>query len=143
MTTYSPVKHQENNYIIPITSTTKHNAQRIGDISARLLNLHTTAKLLQWVKNIFFQNDSKSSQSTKCVKSRIMTMVIDYFLSIDIFEQQYVVIKGILQSPRLKYYVKTIGIYQSLSNNVIFEHKCLQNTENDKNMRVSVTTNNN
>ena len=36
-------------------------------------------------------------------------------------------LKGILQSPRLKDHVKTIGIYQSLSNNDIFEHKCLQN----------------
>ena len=32
-----------------------------------------------------------------------------------------------LQSPRLKYHVKTISINQSLSNNDIFEHKCLQN----------------
>ena len=32
-----------------------------------------------------------------------------------------------LQSPRLKDLVKTIGIDQSLSNNAIFVHKCLQN----------------
>ena len=32
-----------------------------------------------------------------------------------------------LQSPRLKYHVQTIGIYQSLSNNSLYEHKCLEN----------------
>ena len=32
-----------------------------------------------------------------------------------------------LQSSRLKYHVKTIGVDQSLSNNAIFEHKFLQN----------------
>ena len=48
-------------------------------------------------------------------------------LSIDTFEQQCVVLKGMLQSPRLKDRVKTIGIDQSLSNNALFEHKFLQN----------------
>ena len=33
-----------------------------------------------------------------------------------------------LQSPRLKYHVKTIGIDQSLSNSDLYEHKFLQNT---------------
>ena len=32
-----------------------------------------------------------------------------------------------LQSPRLKYHVQTIGIDQSLSNNAIYEHKYLEN----------------
>ena len=32
-----------------------------------------------------------------------------------------------LQSPRIKYHVKTIGINLSLSNNDIYEHKCLEN----------------
>ena len=56
-----------------------------------------------------------------------MTKVIDYFLSIDTFEQKCVVIKGMLQSLRLKYHVQTIGIHPSLSNNAIYEHKCLEN----------------
>ena len=56
-----------------------------------------------------------------------MTNVIDYVLSIDTFEQQCVVLKGMLQSPRIKYNVQTIGIDQSLSNNDLYEHKCLQN----------------
>ena len=53
--------------------------------------------------------------------------MIDYVLLIDTFEQQCVVIKVMLQSPRLKYHVETIGIDQSLINNALFDHKCLQN----------------
>ena len=57
-----------------------------------------------------------------------MTKEIDSFLLIDSFEQQCVVLKFILQSPRLKDHVNTIGIDQPLSNNALYEHKCLQNT---------------
>ena len=32
-----------------------------------------------------------------------------------------------LQSPRLKYHVLTIGIDQSLGKNSIYGHKCLEN----------------
>ena len=32
-----------------------------------------------------------------------------------------------LKSPQLKDYLQTIGIDQSLSNNDIYEHKCLEN----------------
>ena len=35
--------------------------------------------------------------------------------------------KVTLQSTRLKYHVQTIGIDQYLSNNAIYEHKCLEN----------------
>ena len=72
-----------------------------------------------------FQKDGKTSQAARCIKSRIMTKVIDSVLSIDRFEKQYVVLKGMLQSTRLNDHVKTIGIDQSLSNNAIYEHKCL------------------
>ena len=33
-----------------------------------------------------------------------------------------------LQSPRLKDNAKAIGVDQSVSNNALFEHKCIQNT---------------
>ena len=56
-----------------------------------------------------------------------MTKVIDYILSIDTFEQQCVVIKGMLLSSRLKYHVQTIGIHPSLSNNAVYEHKYIEN----------------
>ena len=55
-------------------------------------------------------NEGKTDEAARCIKSRIMTMVIDSVFSIDTFEQQCVVIKGMLQSPRLKDYVQTIGI---------------------------------
>ena len=74
-----------------------------------------------------FQNDGKSSQAAKCVKYRIFTKVIDCVILIVTFEQHCVVLKFVLQSPRLKDHVNTIGIDQSLSNNALLEHKCIQN----------------
>ena len=59
-----------------------------------------------------------------------MTNVVDYFLSIDTFEEQRVMLKVMLQLPRLKYHVHTIGIDQSLRKNALYEHKCLQNIKN-------------
>ena len=61
-----------------------------------------------------FLKEGKSDQAFRCMKSRIITEVIDYVLSIDIFEQQWVVLKDMLQSPRLEDYVQTIvvQIYQ-------------------------------
>ena len=56
-----------------------------------------------------------------------MNKAIYYILSIDKFEQQCVVIKGMLQSQRLQYHMKTIGIEQSLCNRSSFEHKCKNN----------------
>ena len=35
-----------------------------------------------------------------------------------------------LQSPHIKDQVQTIGIEQSLSNNALYEQKCLQNINN-------------
>ena len=58
-----------------------------------------------------------------------MTKVVDYVLSIDTFEQKCVLLKFMLQSSRLKYHVQIIGIDLSLSNNDIYEHKCLENIE--------------
>ena len=74
-----------------------------------------------------FQNDGKTAQAAKCIKSRITTKVSDTVLLIDALEQKCVVLKGMLQSTRLKYHVGIIGIDPSLSKNDIFEHKCLQN----------------
>ena len=59
-----------------------------------------------------FQKNGKTTHATRCIKSMIMTKVIDYVLLIDTFEQQCVVLKGMLQSPRLKYHLQTIGIDQ-------------------------------
>ena len=74
-----------------------------------------------------FQKDDKTSQATRCIKSRIMNKVIDYVLLIDTHEQQCVVLKGMLKSTQLKDHVQTICIDQSLSNNALCEKKCLEN----------------
>ena len=55
--------------------------------------------------------EGKYDQAVRCIKSRIMTKVIDYVLSIDTFEKQCVVLKGMLQSLQLKDHVQTIGIH--------------------------------
>ena len=59
-----------------------------------------------------FMKEGKSDQAARCIESRIMNKVIDYALPIDTFEQQYVVLKGMLQSLWLKYHLHTIGIDQ-------------------------------
>ena len=56
-----------------------------------------------------------------------MTKVVDYVLPIDTFEQQFILIKGMMQSLLLNDHVQTIGIEQYLSNNAMYEHKCLEN----------------
>ena len=69
--------------------------------------------------------------------------MIDYFLSIHTFEQKFVLIEGMLKSLRLKDHVQTIGIDPSLSNNAIYEHKCLENIKIYTNKLVILTTSNN
>ena len=59
-----------------------------------------------------------------------MNKAIDSILSTDTFEQKCVMIEGMLQSPRLEYHMKTIGIDQSLCNRSSFEHKFLNNIKN-------------
>ena len=74
-----------------------------------------------------FQIDGKSAQAAKCVKYRIMTKFIDCVLYINTFEKKCVVLKRMLQSPRIKYYTKTNVIDQSLSNSTLFEHRFHKN----------------
>ena len=56
-----------------------------------------------------------------------MTKVINSILSNDTFKQKCVVLKVMLQSPRLEDHMETIGIDQSLSNRPSVEHKYLKN----------------
>ena len=90
-----------------------------------------------------FQNDCKTSQAPMYIKSRIITKGIYFVLSIDTFEKKCVVLKVVLQSPRLKYHLQTIGIDQYLSNNAIYEHKFIESIKYYTNKLVSVTTRNN
>ena len=124
--TYTPVKQQEKKYSITNTSTPKHHIQFIGAISVCLFSLNTTAKLPPAGKEYMcFHIDGKSAQASTFVKSKIITKVIDCVLSVNISVQQCVMLKCMLQSPRLKYHINTIGIDQSLSNSSLFEHRFL------------------
>ena len=59
-----------------------------------------------------FQKCGKTNQVVRYIKSRIMTELIDYILSIDTFEQKCVVLKVTLKPLQLKYHIQTIGIDQ-------------------------------
>ena len=121
---------RKQNYKITTTSNLNHNAQSMATTSASMLNLHTTTALPPVGKEYMcFQKDGKTVQDARCIESRVTTKAIDYVLSIDKFEQPFFVLKGMLQSPRLKNHVHTIGIYQSLRNNPQYEHKCLENKQ--------------
>ena len=74
-----------------------------------------------------FMINNKSLNAAQCVKSRILTKAIYYILSIETFEQKCVVIKCMLQSSRLEYRIKNIGIDQSLCTRYSSEHKCMNN----------------
>ena len=89
------------------------------------------------------QKDDKTSQAARCIKSGLMTKAIDCILFINTFEQTCVVLKGILQSPRLKYHLQTIGIDQLLSNNTLYEHKCLEIIKKYTKKLVKLTTSKN
>ena len=56
--------------------------------------------------------EGKSEQFARCIKSRITNKVVDYILSINTFEKKCVVLKGMLQFPRLKDHLQTISIDQ-------------------------------
>ena len=73
--------------------------------------------------------EGKSDQAARYIKSRIITKVIDFFLSIHTLEQQCVLLKGMLQSPQLKYHIQTICIDPSLSKNVIYEKNVLKTSK--------------
>ena len=91
--------------------------------------------------NISFHINVKSSQAAKIVESRIISKVINSILFIDKFENKCVVLKGMLQSLRLKYHTNTISFDQSVRNRSSFEYKCFNNIKRDINMLVSVITN--
>ena len=74
-----------------------------------------------------FQINERSSHVAQCVKSLIINKAIYSILYIETFKQQFVVIEGTLQSPRLEDHMKTIGIDQSFYNKSSFEHKFLNN----------------
>ena len=119
-------------YSVQAISMTTHLTPLNAALTIASVKLHKTTKLPPDGKEyLCFHIDGKYSQAAKCVKYRIMTKVIDYIFYIDTFEQQFVVLKGMLPSPRLKDHMKNIGIGQSLSNRAYFEHKCLNTIKKD------------
>ena len=92
---------------------------------------------------MFFLKEGKSDHSVRCIKSRIMNKVIDYVLSIDTCEKQCVFLKGMLQSPQLKYHVQTVSIHPSLTKMLYMNTNVLKKSKNYTNKLVSVTNNNN
>ena len=69
----------------------------------------------------------KLTRLSGVLNQKIITKMIDSVLLIDTCEQKCVILKGMLQSPRLKDQVHTIGIEKSLINNAVYEHRCLEN----------------
>ena len=98
---------RKQNYSIPTTSTPNHHAQYINTTSASILNLHTHTILPPVGKEYMcFQKDGKTVQAVRCIRSRIMNKLIDYIILIDTFEQQFVLLEGMLQSRHLKDHVQ-------------------------------------
>ena len=77
-----------------------------------------------------FQVDNKSPHAAQCVKSKVLKKTIDSILSINTFEQQFVVMKRMLQSSSLEDHMKTIGIDKSSFARSSFEHICMNNIKN-------------
>ena len=118
----------KNNYSVQDTSTPTHLTSLNSALIISSGKLHTTDKLPPDGKEyLCFQINGKSSHAAQCVKSRIMNKSINIILFIYTHEKQYVVIRCMLQSPRLEYYMKTIGIDQSLNSRPSVEHKFLNN----------------
>ena len=83
MTTYSLVRHKKN-YIIPTISTPNHHSQNITTTSSSILSLQTPTILpLVGKEYMCFMKEGQSSQSVRCIKSRIITKVINFVISIE------------------------------------------------------------
>ena len=76
MLRYEPLKYQDNN-------TTKIPDQKLPPLRKEY---------------IYFQIDGEISRSARCSKSRTLAKVIGLILDIEPFDQQCVIIKGLLQS---------------------------------------------
>ena len=122
------VTQTKQNYSVHSTSTITPLTPLDTALPIVPVELHKTKQLPPADKEYFcFNINRRSSYAAQCVKSRIMKNAIDSIIYIDRFEQQCVLIKGMLQSPRLEDHMKTIGIDQSLCNRYFFKQKCLNN----------------
>ena len=88
---------KKQNYSIPTISTPNHPSQNISTTSSIILNFNKPTILPPVGKKYMcFLKEGKYDQDARCIKSMIMTKVINFILSIDTFEQQCVVLKGML-----------------------------------------------
>ena len=84
--TYSLVIQQIYIYIIPNISTPNHHSQNIATTYSSILSLHTPTILPPVGKEYMcFLKEVKTDQAARCIKSRIMTKLIYFVLSIDTF----------------------------------------------------------
>ena len=91
---YSCVTQRKQNYIVQATCKLPRLTPLNTTLPIAPVELHTTAKLTPVGKEyLCFQINSKSPHADHSVKPRILNKAIDSILSIDIFEQQCVVIK--------------------------------------------------
>ena len=75
-------------------STPNHHSQCISPMYSSRFTSNTPTILTQVDKEYMcFMRKSKSDQAARCIKSRIMTKVIDSVLSIDTFEQKCLFLK--------------------------------------------------
>ena len=88
------------------------------------------SKSLHLKKYLCFQTEGKTVLETQCAKSWALTKAMDTICEIDSFENKCVIIKGLLRSEQQKKNMATIGLYQSLSNSSLYEHRCLGNINN-------------
>ena len=104
---------RKQSYSVQAASTTTHLTPFNATLPIASIKLHTTTELPPAGKEyLCSQTSGKSYYASQCVKSRIMNKAIDSILYFDTFEQKYVVIKGMLQPPRIEDNTKTIGIDQ-------------------------------
>ena len=119
---------RKQNYSVQATSTTTCLTPLNTTLNIAPVELHKTKQLPPAGKEyLCFQINRRTSHASQCVKSRIANNFIDSTLSIDTYEQRFVVIKVMLQSPCLDNHMNTIGVDQSLCKRSSFEHKFLKN----------------
>ena len=129
---HSCVTPQKQNISVQATSTPPCLTPLITTLTLLPVELPKTTHLPSLGKKyLCFQIDNKSPHADQCVKSRVLNKVIYSILSINTFEQQCIVIKCMLQSSCLEDNMKTIGMDQSSFTRSSFEHRCMNNTQQD------------
>ena len=102
MTTYSIVRHKQEINISTISTPNNHSQCISSTFSITFTSNTPTILPPVGEEYMFFMKEDKSDQAARCIKSSIVTKLIDSVISVYTFEQQCVILKVMLQSPRLK-----------------------------------------